>query len=69
MYDGKYAHVVYIFSEHLQAMHACLGVCVWAYAHGDWCEAMHACVGVCVWACTRRVLTVIGARRCMHVWE
>ena len=30
---------------------------------------MHACVGVNVWACTRRMLTVIAARRCMHVWE
>jgi hypothetical protein len=40
-----------------------------AYAHGDCCEAMHACVGVCVWACTRRMVTVIAARRCMHMWE
>jgi hypothetical protein len=40
-----------------------------AHTHGDCCEAMHARVGVCVWACTRRMLTVIAARRCMHVWE
>jgi hypothetical protein len=26
-----------------------------------------ACVAVCVWACTRRMLTVIGARQCMRV--
>jgi hypothetical protein len=38
-----------------------------AYAHGDCCEAMHACVGVRVWACTRRMLTVIAARRCKYV--
>jgi hypothetical protein len=36
-----------------------------AHAHCDCCKAMHACVGVCVWACTRCMLTVIAARRCM----
>jgi hypothetical protein len=24
---------------------------------------------MCVWACTRRMLRVIAARRCTHVWE
>jgi hypothetical protein len=37
-----------------------------AHAQGDCCEAMHACVGVCIWACTRRMLRVIAARRCMR---
>ena len=46
----------------------CLGLYK-AYAHGDWCEAMHGCVGVSVFACTRRMVTVIAARRCMDVWE
>ena len=46
----------------------CLGLYK-AHAHCDWCEAMHACVGVSVFACTRRMLTVIAARRCMHVSE
>jgi hypothetical protein len=53
-------------------MHACACLCVVmhkAHAHGDCCEAMHACVGVCVWACTRRMVTVIAARRCMRVCE
>ena len=44
----------------------CLGLYK-AHTHGDCCEAMHACVGVCVWACTRRILTVIAAKQCMHV--
>jgi hypothetical protein len=50
----------------------CFCLCVLmhkVHAHGDCCEAMHACVGVCVWACTRRMVTVIAARRCMRVWE
>ena len=38
-----------------------------AHGDGDCCEAMHAFVGVCVSACTRRMLTVIAARRCMRV--
>jgi len=46
----------------------CLGL-VKVHAHSDCCEAMHACVGDCVWAYARRMLTVIGARRCMHVLE
>jgi hypothetical protein len=36
---------------------------------GDFCEPVYACVGVCVWAYTRRMLSVIAARRCMRVWE
>ena len=40
-----------------------------AHGHSDCCEAMHACVGVCVWAWSRRMLTVIAARRCMRLWE
>jgi hypothetical protein len=44
------------------------GLCVLMhYGHGRSCEAMHACVGVCVWAWSRRMLTVIAARRCMRV--
>jgi hypothetical protein len=39
-----------------------------AHAHCDCCEAMHACVEVCVWDWSRRMLTVIAARRCMHVF-
>ena len=39
------------------------------HAHGDCCKAMHACVGVCVWACARHMVTVIAARRRLHVWE
>ena len=35
------------------------------YAHGDCRKAMHVYIRVCVWACTRRMLTVIAARRCM----
>jgi hypothetical protein len=35
----------------------------------DCCEAMHACVHACVYVCTRRMLTLIAVRRCMHVWE
>ncbi len=30
---------------------------------------MYACVGVCAWACTRCMLTVIAAGRCIHVLE
>ena len=50
----------------------CGSVCFCLYkvhAHCDCCEAMHACVGVCVWDCTRRVLTDLFARPCMHVLE
>jgi hypothetical protein len=39
-----------------------------AHAHCDCCEAMHACDGERVLASTRRMLTVIAARRCMGVW-
>jgi hypothetical protein len=46
----------------------CLGLCK-VHADGDCCKAMHACVGECVWACARRMLRVIAARQCMHVWE
>ena len=62
----------YAQSDCCEAMHAGAFVCVLkdkAHAYGDCCEAMHACVGVCVFACTRRMVTVIAARRCMHVWE
>jgi hypothetical protein len=38
-----------------------------AHAHCDCCEAIHVFVGVCVWAYTKRVVTVIAARRCMRV--
>jgi hypothetical protein len=50
----------------------CGNVCFALYqvhAHCDCCQAMHACVGVCVLLCIRCMLTVIAARRCMHVWE
>jgi hypothetical protein len=57
---------MYAHSDCCEAMHAC-ACCVCgmnkAHAHGDCCEAMHACVRVCVSACTRRMLTVIAARR------
>ena len=49
-----------------EAMHLCACLCVLvhkAHAHCDCCEAVHACVGVC----TRRMLTVIAARLCIHV--
>jgi hypothetical protein len=55
-----------------EAMNVCGSMCLGLYkahAHCDCCEVMHACVGVCVWDCTRRMLTVIGARRCMRVLE
>ena len=53
-------------------MRVCGSECLGLYkvhAHCDCCEAMHACVGVCAWACRKRMLTVIAARRCMHVLE
>jgi len=55
-----------------EVMHVCACLCALVHkvhAHCDRCEAMHACVGVYVWACARRMVTVIAARRCMHVWE
>jgi hypothetical protein len=67
VFFGAHAH-----GDWCEAMHwcACLYVLMpEAHAHGDCCEAMHACVGVCVLACTRRMATVIAARRCMHVLE
>ena len=65
-------HEAHAHCDCCEAMHAC-ACCLCgmnkAHAHCDCCEAMHACVGVCVWACARRMLTVIAARRCMHVWK
>jgi len=56
-----------------EAMHACVGVCVWACARRmltcDCCEGMHACAFLCVLMKAWCLLTVIAARRCMHVWE
>jgi hypothetical protein len=54
-----------------EAMHACGCLCVLvlkAHCHCDCCKAVHACVGVFL-ACVERMLAVIAARRCMHVWE
>jgi hypothetical protein len=59
-----------VFTAILARQFMCGSVCFClyrAYAHCICCEAMHACVGVCVWACTRRMLTVIVVRQCMHV--
>jgi hypothetical protein len=69
MYVYQCMTKVYCHCDCCEAMHACVGVCVLAYAYGESCEAMHACIRVCVWVCTRRMLTVTAARRCMHVWE
>ncbi len=55
-----------------ESMHACACLCVVVHkghCHCDCCEAMHACVHACVYVCTRRMLTLIAARRCIHVWE
>ena len=42
-----------------------------ACCHGDCCEAMHACVcgSMCLGLCNAHAVTLIAARRCMHVWE
>jgi hypothetical protein len=65
-------HKAHAHCDCCEAMHAC-ACCVCdmnkAHAQGDCCEAMHACGCVCVLLCTRRMVTVIAARRCMHVWE
>ena len=63
---------VYAHCDCCEATHACACLCVLvhkAHGHCDCCEAMHACVGVCVLLFTRRMVTVISARRCMRVLE
>ncbi len=51
-------------------MHGSVGVCSLmhkAHGHCDCCEVMHVPLLVCVFLCTRRMVTVIAARRCMCV--
>jgi hypothetical protein len=63
---------LYIAQLASSAIHLkCFVVCTRTRHHFHCCKDMHVCmyVGVYVWACTRRLLTVIGARRCMHLWE
>ena len=53
-----------------EAMHAFVGVCVWACTRRMPTVIFAARRCMHVWElCTRRMLRMIAARLCMHVWE